>query len=120
MNILRLTEPIYMERYTITCKATFMPKIAPQLIPYLVLEWFGPEGVAFTKENGVTVEQQQNFHSEATRSLTFHPLNMTHRGSYKCKATVFLPESNSTFISTSQYSLSVLSKFIVQSIHMAY
>lgn len=102
-----------MEPYNLTCTATFIPKIAPQLIPYLVLEWIGPDGVALTEENGVTIEQQQNFYSEATRSLTFFPLNMTHSGTYKCEATLFLPESNITFISTSQYSLRVLSEFFL-------
>ena len=111
LNILSLAEPIYMEPYNLICRATFIPKIAPQLIPYLVLEWIGPDGVALTEENGVTIEQQQKFHSEATRSLMFYPLNMTHSGTYKCEATLFLPESNNTFISTSQYSLSVLSEF---------
>ena len=56
-----------MEPYNLICRATFIPKIAPQLIPYLVLEWIGPDGVALTEENGVTIEQQQKFHSGALR-----------------------------------------------------
>ena len=110
LTITSTVKPVYMEQYTLTCRATFIPKIASQLIPYLVLEWFGPDGIAMTEENGVTIEQQQNLYSEATRSLTFHPLNMTHGGSYTCEAKFVLQDLNSTISSTSQYNLNVLSK----------
>lgn len=105
-----VTKSIHREPYTLTCRASFIPKIAIQLIQYLVLEWTGPDGVSLSIENGVIIEQQQTNRSEATRSLTFHPLNMTHSGTYQCKAKVLLPNSENLFISTSQFHLNVLSK----------
>ena len=105
-----VTKSIYREPYTLMCRASFNPKIATQLIQYLVLEWTGPDGVSLSIENGVIIEQQQTNRSEATRSLTFHPLNMTHSGTYQCKASVLLPDSENLFISTSQFHLNVLSK----------
>ena len=112
LSITRTEEPLYMETYTLTCTATFIPKIAPQLSPFLVLEWFGPDEVALTEGNSVTIEPQQNHYSKATRSLTFHPLNITHGGPYTCEAKFVLQNSSSTFNfnSTSQYHLNVLSK----------
>lgn len=110
VNILGLTESVYLEPYTLTCQASFIPKIASQLIQYVVLEWTGPDGVLLNEENGVTIEQQQIGHTKATRSLSFHPLNMTHGGIYKCKATLSLPDTGGAFDSKSQRNLNVLSK----------
>jgi len=62
-----------MEPHTLSCRATFSDKVASQVIPYLRLEWVGPDGVALNKDNGMTIEQQLNYHSEATRSLIFNP-----------------------------------------------
>lgn len=113
LNVLSSAKSIYREPFTLTCRASFIAKIASQLLQYLTLEWVGPDGVSLSEENGVTVENQRNNLSEATRSLIFHPLNMTHRGTYKCKAKVILPDSSGTFNSTSQYHLNVLSKCFV-------
>ena len=124
VSILSLTESVYVVPYTLTCQASFIPKIASQLIQYLVLEWTGPDGVSLSEENGVIIEQQQTRYSEATRSLTFHPLNMTHGGEYTCKAslllpdTPLLPDTSSAFNSSSSYNLNVLSKQC--SIHVLY
>ena len=117
LNIVSSARSIHREPFTLTCRTSFVAKIAPQLVQYLTVEWVGPDGISLSEENNVTIEKQQNNHSVATRSLTFHPLNMTHRGTYKCRAKVMLPDSSSTFNSTSLYHLNVLSKCFVHIAH---
>ena len=99
-----------MEPHTLSCRATFSDKVASQMIPYLTLEWVGPDGVVLNKDNGVMIERQQNYHSEATRSLTFNPLSLTHGGLYKCEAKLLLPDSSNMHNSTCQHYLTVLGK----------
>lgn len=110
LNTLSITEPLYKKQYNLSCRATFSEKIDSQLIQYLVLKWTGPDGVDLNKENDVIISQQLNFHSEATRSLTFHPLRMNHGGSYKCEAKLLLPDTSNIFNTTCQHYITVLGK----------
>ena len=110
-NILTSGEPMHQKPFNLTCTASLNPKVASQLIQYMVLEWVGPSGESVANQDGITIEQQHILHNTITRSLTFHPLNMTHGGNYKCEAKLLLPNTE-VFNSSSLYHLNVLSKWI--------
>ena len=110
-SILTSGEPEYLELFNLTCTASLDPKVASQLIQYMVLEWMGPSGESLADQDGITIEQQHILHNTTTRSLTFHPLNMTHGGNYKCEAKLLL-QNTEVFNSSSLYHLNVLSKWI--------
>ena len=105
-------EAVYLEPFTLTCRATLNPKVVPQLIRYLVLEWVRADGQEIVQEDGVTVEEQLFFSEANTRSLVFDKLNITHGGDYKCEAVLILPENAGSFNTTVQYHINVLSKLI--------
>ena len=103
-------EAIYSEPFNMTCRATLNPKVASQLIQYMVVEWVSVDGRSISEEDGVTIEQQQTYSDTATRSLIFDSLEMGHRGDYKCVANLILPDSAGSFNTSAKYHLNVLSK----------
>ena len=100
-------EPIDLKPFNMKCTASLNPKVASQLIHFLVLDWVMADG---HQEDGVIIEQQWIFSNTTTRSLVFNPLNMTHGGDYKCEAKLILPDSAGSFNTSAQYHLTVLSK----------
>ena len=110
-SILTSGEPVYLKPFNLTCRASLNPKVAPQLIQYMVLEWVGPNRESLADQDGITIEQQHILHNTTTRSLTFHPLNMTDGGNYKCEAKLLL-QNTVIFNSSSLYHLNVPSKWI--------
>ena len=61
-----LPEAIYSEPFNMTCRATLNPKVASQLIQYMVVEWVSVDGQSISEEDGVTIEQQQTYSDTAT------------------------------------------------------
>ena len=104
-------EAIYSEPFNMTCRATLNPKVASQLIQYMVVEWISVDGQSMSQD-GVTIEQQQTYSDTATRSLIFDRLKMAHGGDYKCVANVTLPDSAGSFNTSAEYHLNVLSKYL--------
>ena len=109
-----MKEPIYThQQFTLTCRATLNPKIASQLIQYMILEWIGPNGETLTNDSNITVGHQKTFYNESVQILTFESLRMTHGGLYTCRAKIVFPDSGILLNSSSEYHLSVLSKFMI-------
>ena len=110
ISIYPTEEPIYMQSFNLTCVASLHPKVASQLIRYLVLEWVGPDGETLNNvDNGILVSDQQTFYDTATRLLIFNSLNLTHGGDYVCNAKLILEE---TFNATTLYHINILGKFL--------
>ena len=105
-------EAIYSEPFNMTCRATLNPKVASQLIQYMVVEWVRVDGQSISEEDGVTIEQQQTYTDTATRLLIFDSLEMAHGGDYKCEATLILPDSAGSFNTSAEQLLNVLSKYL--------
>ena len=112
MSISYSGNSILNESYTLTCTAHLSGYIASRFSQYLVLEWIGPNGIALSEENGVTLGWQQTSDAEATRSLTFHTLNEIHGGRYECVAELLLPNSTVSFNSTREHYLNIISKYM--------
>ena len=105
-------EAIYSEPFNMICRATLNPKVASQLIQYMVVEWVRVDGQSISEEDGVTIEQQQTYLDTATRSLIFDSLEMAHGGDYKCVANLILPDSAGSFNTSAEHHLNVLSKYL--------
>lgn len=96
--------------YILRCAARLHYKISSQLTKYLVLEWVGPDGLALTEDNGITLEEQHI----STRSLTFHSLDVIHGGMYQCVATLVVPNAGVTYTSRAEHNLTVKSECMCQ------
>ena len=102
-------EAIYSEPFNMTCRATTG---ASQLFRYLVIEWVSVDGQSISEEDGVTIEPQQSYSDTATRSLIFDSLEMAHGGTYKCVASLLLPDSAVSFNTSAEHHINVLSKYL--------
>ena len=103
-------EAVYLTPFNMTCRASLNPKVASQLIQFLVLDWVMENGTSISQVGGVTIEKQHIFSNTTTRSLIFDPLNLTHGATYKCEAKLILPNSAGSFNSSLLYHLTVISK----------
>ena len=103
-------EAVYLTHFNMTCRASLNPKVASQLIQFLVLDWVMENGTSVNEGDGVTIEKQHIFSNTTTRSLIFDPLNLTHGATYKCEAKLILPDSAGSFYESLLYHLTVLSK----------
>ena len=103
-------EAIYSEPFNMTCRATLNPKVASQLIQYMMVEWVRVDGQSISEEDEVTIEQQQTYSDTATRSLIFDSMEMGHGGDYKCEANLILSDSAVSFNTSAEHHLNVLSK----------
>ena len=102
-------EPVYLTTFNMTCKGSLISKVASQLIQYMILDWVMEDGQSVSQTDGVTIEEQRIFPYTTIRSLIFDPLNITHGATYKCQATMILPNSAGSFNTSLLYPLSVLS-----------
>ena len=103
-----IEEPLLLRHFNLTCEASLHPKVATQLIQYMVLEWVGPNEQSLGSD--VSVNDQQTFYDTATQSLLFSPLSFAHGGDYTCRANLVLPDSQGTLTTDVSYHLNVLSK----------
>ena len=103
MGISTSGESIRNVPYVLTCTASLYYRISSQLTQYLVVEWIGPDGLALTEEDGITVDHQYT-HS---RSLNFHSLDVIHGGLYQCVAKLVIPNAGITYNSRAEYNLIV-------------
>ena len=120
MSIENVPEPIYNQPFALTCRATLNPKIASQLIQYMVMEWIGSDGKPLTNDSNMTAVYQKTFYSEAIQILVFNGLSMSHGGSYTCRAKIVFPDLGILFSTSSEYHLNVLSKYIVYILNEIY
>ena len=103
-------EALYLTPFNMTCRASLNPKVAAQLIHFLVLDCVMDDGTSISQVDGVTIEEQHVFSNTTTRSLIFDSLNLTHGSTYKCEAKLILPDSAGSFNESLLYHLTVLSK----------
>ena len=102
---------VHSEKFRVTCRASLEAVAAAHLIQYMTVEWVGADGHTIRQEHGDLFVVEQNIvDNDVTRSLFFDPLNMTHGGSYVCRAKLTLPGSDGVFQSVQEYQLIVLSK----------
>ena len=100
--------------FEMTCVASFLhSEVSSQLIPYLELEWMGPDGntLGYGDDNAFVKEQSNSPHT-AIRSLKFKSLSLSHLGNYTCEAKLQLPNSRQIFITTTSYPVTVHSKLL--------
>ena len=98
--------------FEMMCVASFLySKVSSQLIPYLELEWMGPDGNTLGDGDDVFVNEQSNSPHTAIMSLS---LSLSQLGNYTCEAKLHLPNSRQIFFATTSYPVTVHSKFIIQ------
>ena len=111
VSILQTEEPILLSPVEMTCVASFHPKVASQLVRYLVLEWVGPDGETLGSGNdNIVVRNQQTLYDTVARSLNIKSVNVSDSGNYTCEAKLQLPNSGQTFTATASYSVVARSK----------
>ena len=76
---------------------------------FLRVDWL-KDGQNISPEDNVTVGQLQYFTDRVAQSLYFDSLNWTHCGNYTCVASLVLPETGQSFITTQDFHLNVFSK----------
>ena len=108
MEITAFSEAVYKAHFVLMCKASVIPKLYSQLVPYMVLEWFGPDGVPLTEGNNIVLGMHPNSVTNLVRNITFTQLNLTHNGVYSCQVTINL--QNTRIIRTTDYDLRVKGK----------
>ena len=101
--------------FEMTCVASFLhPKLASQLVPYLELEWVGPDGNTLGDGDDIFVKEQSNSPDTAARLLKIiiKSLTMSHLGNYTCETKLhfFNSRHNIFFITTTSYFVTVHSK----------
>jgi len=106
VGISALGESIHNLSYVLTCTASLHYRISSELTQYLVVEWIGPDGLALTEENGITVDHQHT----RSPSLNFHSLDAIHGGLYQCVAKLVIPNAGVTYNSRAEYNLIVKGK----------
>ena len=95
---------ILLSPFEIICVATFLhSKVASQLVPYLELEWVGPDGHILGDGDDIFVEEQSNSPDIAIRSLKFKSLIWSQLGNYTCEAKPHLPNTRQIFFTYTSY-----------------
>ena len=112
------TEPLNLiTPFEMSCVASFLnPEVSSQLVPYLELEWVGPDGNTLSDGDDIIVKEQTNSLDTAIRSLKLKSLSLSQLGNYTCEVILRLPNLREIkfffFSTTTSYPVTVHSKLL--------